>query len=45
MAKALLTTIDAIETALRYAHFVEKQDYEELAKSLEKIRREWEVQA
>jgi hypothetical protein len=45
MAKALLTTIDAIETALHYAHFVEKQDYEELAKSLETIRREWEVQA
>jgi len=45
MARALLTTIDAIETALHYAHFVEKQDYEELAKSLETIRREWEGQA
>ena len=45
MARALLTTIDAIETALHYAHFVEKQDYEELAKALETIRREWEVQA
>ena len=45
MARALLTTIDAIETALHYAHFVEKQDYEELAKSLETIRREWGGQA
>ncbi len=45
MVRALLTTIDAIETALHYAHFVEKQDYEELAKSLETIRREWEGQA
>jgi hypothetical protein len=45
MARALLTTIDSIETALHYAHFVEKQDYEELAKSLETICREWEVYA